>query len=986
MKLNFKQTIFLRKKPDGSLENLLQITSDTSCILSVFICGECVFSSSVEYEKSIECWIDEPVRNDTVNCVLENGGEKYEECFLLRVPKHWEVHLVHQSHHDPGYTDLMSHVFQRQYEWIDRALDDMDKRDDYPEDTRMRIAIEQFWSLDYYIKNAPEERKKKLYDRIKRGDIELTALYANFITEQLGHEECYRALYPSQALAEKLGVHITSALHNDIPGMSWGLCRALCDAGIAFFSPDFPNYYAWGEPGLISYWDHKAIFGHDGPDLCRWVSPDGKKLLMWCDNYYFGGGVPDGRFTYLEDKLTKLEEKGWTYDIVRATVGGATVDNACYIPDYADNATEWNRNYAYPHIVTSTNDRFYKAVKDRIERNGWQIKEIKGDMPGQDYPVAAMSMAQITSTARRTHWDIVAAEKLHSTVADDSVVYDQTHLINETYRDLLIADDHAYGYHFPAGPAMRASYWEKGSYTMRAEANAHDLMEKAMTSIADRIDAKGTALRLTVFNLCGKAGSRPVETFMRELDNCGTIIREGNHNPERRTGYILNNRRHVNPDESFWRDSRFRLVDMESGKDVPYELDDLEWDEPVLYAPERCGLGAGTRRYGFFENPGGIKRLLRFVAEDLPSFGYRCYALVPIETGPATTVSVKCNVIENGIYRIHTDEKGIYSIIDLRTSKEMLDRSCPHRLGEILMRNGRDSEAVSMKVTRVEALQREIRSTIDIFAEIDGAHEVRVRLAVWRNIDRIELSLHMLRSAKPLQTMFIAFPFTGSGFEYQSMLFETEPAKHLLPGAHSDMLAIGDYAAVKGSGLLFSSPDTAVVAMSRLWDGYVSTAHSCIMKYDKHSQLKPEQFDTGWIYAMLTANNFGTNFMCSQTFDGIYRFSFGFCEGDRALRGERESTAVRTQFTDRSRGKLPPTASLFDCGRLHCLTVKKAENGRGFIARLWNHSSEDVPLILRFKEKVITRFTLCDAVERDLKETEDINIAPDQVVTVRFYT
>lgn len=136
------------------------------------------------------------------------------------------------------------------YGWIDAVLDEMDKRQDYPEDAKLRITIEQFWSLDYYLKHAPQERVDKLIGYIKSGDIELTALYANLITEQLGHEECYRALYPAYKFAKECGVSLYSASHCDIPGASWGLCRALCDAGIHFLAVDFPTITIGAGPVL----------------------------------------------------------------------------------------------------------------------------------------------------------------------------------------------------------------------------------------------------------------------------------------------------------------------------------------------------------------------------------------------------------------------------------------------------------------------------------------------------------------------------------------------------------------------------------------------------------------------------------------------------------------------------------------------------------------------------------------------------------------
>ena len=94
-------------------------------------------------------------------------GSTAEKTFSLRRPEHYTIWIEQHSHHDPGYTDLMSHVFRRHCEWIDAILDEMDKRDGYPEDARLRITAEQFWSFDHYLRTAPPERAEKLVSRGK---------------------------------------------------------------------------------------------------------------------------------------------------------------------------------------------------------------------------------------------------------------------------------------------------------------------------------------------------------------------------------------------------------------------------------------------------------------------------------------------------------------------------------------------------------------------------------------------------------------------------------------------------------------------------------------------------------------------------------------------------------------------------------------------------------------------------------------------------
>jgi len=981
----FEQTVFLRKGKNG-LENLVRISADDvkkGCVFSVYLDGKYISKVYLESMLTAECWIPEIEKEYKASVRLCSAEECACGDVVLKPQKHLEIHLVHLSHHDPGYTDLMSHVFQRHYEWFDRALDDMEKRDFYPETSRYRISIEQFWSVEYYISKAPKEKVQRLIDRIKSGDIELTALYGNLITEQLGHEECYRALYPARSFADKCGIKLSTACHMDIPGLSWGMIRALCDAGIELLVADFPQYYNWGYKGLVSFWDVEKIYGYDGPGAFYWQTPDGKMIMLWNSSDL---GLTSLDKQSVEGVADYLKKHNYPYDVVRISAKSASFDNSPYVPVFADAAKKWNKQYEYPKIITSTNKMFKKAFEKDIDRKKITLPVVSGDLPGQDYPVAALSMQQITATSRKVQYKLVAAEKLTALAGDD--IKNQEALLKEAWRDLLMADDHAYGFQFPAGSAMRASYWEKGTYAMRAEATADDLFDKALSSFADRIKGENDNLRLIVFNPSGKKVSRGVEAPLREFDNCGTMFFPSNVDPKRLKGYILNKRRRVNPGEDVWKACKFKLVDMETKEEVPYYIDELKWNDGEYYAPERCGLAAGGKRMGFFEYPGGMERILRFSAMDIPAFGYKCYELEPCDESCNTEAITVKKEISNGIYKISTDERGVCSIVDLRTASEIIDAACPHRIGDVLIRTKRDTYAEVMQVKNVECCENEVYSKIDIDAEIDGAYELKISFSMYQNIDKIDVSLHMLKSAKPLQTMFMAFPFKGKGFEYQGMLCGLIPGKSILPGAQSDFLTVADYVAVKESDVIWSSKDSGVVALGNLWDGYISPAHSCVMEHSIHNPLAEAELNrSGWIYSVLTANNFGTNFMCSQVFDGVYKFSFGVMSikspTECAFWGESERNPVVTQFTDRSRGQLPVSASLIDTGDLQCLAFKEAEDKSGYIMRLWNHSDTEMPLNIAVNGKMVADIIICDALEREKEEDLSRMIKPDSVATIK---
>ena len=176
------------------------------------------------------------------------------------------VHIVQHSHHDVGYTNLPSAVRREHVEFLDRALDYAAATADYPPEARFRLVIEQAWSLLEFVRHAPAGRVARMGELLRAGDFELTALFGNLTTELCGHEELLRALYPSWRLARQFGCPLTSAEHNDVPGMSWGLAQVLAEAGVRLFCPQLPRYWSWSDPPLQHFWDESVLFPQRLPE------------------------------------------------------------------------------------------------------------------------------------------------------------------------------------------------------------------------------------------------------------------------------------------------------------------------------------------------------------------------------------------------------------------------------------------------------------------------------------------------------------------------------------------------------------------------------------------------------------------------------------------------------------------------------------------------------------------------------------------------
>ncbi len=964
--LKIKPTIFL-KKADSGLAQKVEVTLLNSTPQSLNVLLEVrglglpqEFPLSASPGPSThEIFLPEIAQPQPIEFVLRHGDGLADFHSLdYQPPRRWVVHVVQTSHHDVGYTDLASTVLQQHDRWLDQALDYAAQADSFPEDAQFRIVIEQAWSLDHFLKRASPGRAAKMLELLRQGRFELAALFGNLTSELCGHETLVRALSHSLRLQRLHGIPLTSAEHNDIPGMSWGLARLLSDAGIKIFIPGLPLYYNWGNLGMQSFWDQQAIFGHDGPGAFWWQAPSGKKLLLWCNNSGCGGDCR-ADLPGLAEKLQAWEDTGYPYSVMRWPVIGAERDNSPYIAGYSEHIKVWNAQWAFPRLVCSTNARFYQ---DFVQQIPGDLPTWRGELPGQDYPVAAASTAKATAVNRGNHVGAPAAEKLAVLAELLAGSEYPSELLFDTYAEILWHDEHTWGFLFPAGPAVDVAEAEKALHAYRAAAHIHQVFDKALARIADQVSLGTGDYHLVVFNPAGMPRTGLVRAPLRENDNCGGSIHAvppeiDSHGSGYLKGVLLTDRWHLNlPLELIA--GNFDLVDVTNGQPVPFQVIELEPGDPVPFASQRAGLGAGTARLGSFEQPAGIRRDLCFVARDLPAHGYKTYRLAPRPAAAsprATTAPGEPDklVIENEFYRVSVDRQSgrVLQVFDKMNSLSLLDPACPHGLGELVVRSPlHPGEFLLERSGARLVLDGPIVSAIEITGRAHGHPQVTVRLSLYAGLAHLYLDVRVLKDASPLLDAQLAFPFQVDqpAFRYESALSVMSPIRDYLPGSYSDAVTVQNWVKVSGAGrsVLWSSLDAPVAGLGGLWPGYVSPAHRALVDPATfHPPLAEQDLSRGWIYSKVFYNNLGTNFAASQVCDVLFRYVIASAEGDvgdaqAAAFGWEAVTPFHQVFTGGKprQGTLPPSASLVELQnpQVVLLALKKAEDGAGYVLRLWN--------------------------------------------------
>jgi alpha-mannosidase len=282
------------------------------------------------------------------------------------------VHLVQFAHFDPGYTDLPSNVMDEYLGFLDDVVAWCERTADWPEEAKFRYVVEQAWIAWHYVNNRPAEMVERFARCCRAGQIEVTAFFANMVSDLLGAEETARLVYPAFALKRRYGIPIRTAEHNDVPAMAWSLATALVEAGIKYFMPGIPDYFTAryvGEKRAAPHrnFDDALVQPHDCPVAFWWEAQAGERVLVYLHRQGCGGGV-DTNLVELAGVLETQAAEGYPYETFVYRLIGGHRDNSPPLFGYAETAKAWNARWAYPKLLMATDSMFFEAFEKELER------------------------------------------------------------------------------------------------------------------------------------------------------------------------------------------------------------------------------------------------------------------------------------------------------------------------------------------------------------------------------------------------------------------------------------------------------------------------------------------------------------------------------------------------------------------------------------------------------------------------------------------
>ncbi len=382
----------------------------------------------------------------------ESATEKFDASSIK------EIHIVNLSHHDYGYTDLPSSVWDFQKSNIRRALKYINETENYTPEAKFRWTEEGLWGVEKFWQGASTEEKNIFKKYVAEGRLEVTAMPGN-MTCLLGKYEWEKELDRLKPFYKMFKPKV--ALQDDVNGLPWGMVDSLLERDIKYITMS-ANGYMGGSP-------------LPRPSFFWWQGASGKKILMfngegYADGYeYFHdkewrrGPVPN-RYdiwfngpsgneifstkkedlqkskTILTGKLEKLAKQGYGLPILPITFTNMwTIDNDWPCRQLSEFIKAWNAEGMLPKLVFSTPTIFIEKIVSQLPKD---IPTLRGewcDWWAEGIAASPFEVA-ILQAAKRRNIDIGNAAKYFP--APNAEV---KKMIQDLNYNLVFAAEHTWG-------------------------------------------------------------------------------------------------------------------------------------------------------------------------------------------------------------------------------------------------------------------------------------------------------------------------------------------------------------------------------------------------------------------------------------------------------------------------------------------------------------------------------------------------------------
>ncbi|HUZ47220.1 MAG TPA: polysaccharide lyase family protein [Terriglobia bacterium] len=403
---------------------------------------------------------------------------------------------------------------------------------------------------------------------------------------------------------------------------------------------------------------------------------------------------------------------------------------------------------------------------------------------------------------------------------------------------------------------------------------------------------------------------------------------------------------------------------------------------------------------------------VRFLAEDIPPVGYKCYKLAPAKARSRGRSKIPGEVLENRYYRVALDvESGaVKSIFDKELGRELVNTSSPYRFDQYLYVTGGDKwpnriqhfgatipipELTIHSATggRLVSMTREpFGSVACLESTALNTPRISTEIILFENQKKIGFT-HRVHKKKVYtkEGVYFAFPFMMDRprFRYDIQNGFVDPARDQMPGAGKEWFSVQHWVEAQEDGM-----SVAIVPV----DAHLISLGDIVR--GKWPKVFTER--TGTIFSYVMNNYYFTNWPAAQGGNFTFRYALTSAQelAPEALSrfARAEMTPLETDEIISNDKAIPRPSPLpadqgsfmeIDQTNVVLVTWKLAEDGEGTILRFLEVAGQAATVNVRIPLLKAESAWDCNAMEqkRDALPLSghgfSFSVKPFQIVTVR---
>jgi len=442
-----------------------------------------------------------------------------------------------------------------------------------------------------------------------------------------------------------------------------------------------------------------------------------------------------------------------------------------------------------------------------------------------------------------------------------------------------------------------------------------------------------------------------------------------------------------------WQRSNLVEVDIDKG----LKLVDVASQETVSYQELYTGQGF---------------RHVRFLAKNVPSVGYKSYALESAKGEVPDPPPATASTLENAYYRVVLDPStgAVQSILDKELDRELVDSTSPYRFNQYVYVTGADkprNTALEYKPTlpKPELTPHGASNGRVISVEKTAFGTVAKMQSTAVNTPRIETEIILFDGEKKVEfinrfsktkvyskeAVYFAFPFAMDHpeFRYELQNGYVNPARDIMKGGNLEWFSVQHWVAVDQDNV-----SAAVVPV----DAHLVTLGDIVRG------AWPKEFGKrkGTVFSYLMSNYWETNWPAGQGGDYIFRYAVtsgpALSAGTLSRLGWEEMSPLEVDEI-KSQDKavtlprpLDPAQSSFlevDQPNVMLVTWKRAEDEQGTILRFVETDGKAATVNVKVPILKLDSGWICSAMEKNLRPLTvsgpnlEFAIKPFEIVTLR---